>query len=326
MDQQYQFQQAPSTASDFRARARQALKGFFGYAILAFLIASLLGGVASGTGSVSFTFPFNSSENEINTDMLKHMEQALNILRGGGIGGLFQAYPVLIVVSVIICAALLFGILFSLLVSAPIAVGYRKYNLNLIDGRNQRELGTLFSYFKLGYGKTVLARVIYGLISFACSLPLTVTVVLVGWFNRSIALDLLQNHYTQEMYPQLMTLVLSGLLIFAVAVLTFIWQIVITYRYHYAYMILAEYPQMRVIDAFRNSAHLMHGNKWRLFCLQLSFIGWALLGVFCTCGIGIILLQPYINAADAAFYDEIANRRAARETEFPSLDPNDYIQ
>ena len=45
----------------------------------------------------------------------------------------------------------------------------------------------------------------------------------------------------------------------------------------------------------------------------------------CTFGIGVIFLTPYINAAVAAFYDDIANRAAAREVEFPSLDPNDYI-
>jgi hypothetical protein len=49
-----------------------------------------------------------------------------------------------------------------------------------------------------------------------------------------------------------------------------------------------------------------------------------LLAVCCTCGIGVFFLSPYMYAADAAFYDDIANRAAARETEFPSVDPNDY--
>ncbi len=333
MDQQYQYQIKHSTASDFRARARQALKGFFGYAILAFLIASLLGGAATGaSGGFSFSFggsdlPFGDPDAigpSIDADMeyiTNEIAHLFDILIEEGIRGIYHAYPIMLVISVIVCAVFLFAILFSLLVSAPVAVGYRKYNLNLIDGRDQQNLGTLFTYFKNGYGKTVLARVIYGLINFVCSLPLMVTTVVLGIFNAPILFDILQGDYAKAFM-----LALSALLLVAVSLLTAVLQIVVTYRYHYAYMILAEYPQMRVTDAFRNSAHLMRGNKWRLFCLQLSFIGWALLAGCCTCGIGNIFLQPYINAADAAFYDEIANRRAARETEFPSLDPNDYIQ
>ena len=46
---------------------------------------------------------------------------------------------------------------------------------------------------------------------------------------------------------------------------------------------------------------LMAGHKWRLFCLNLSFIGWGILSAL-TCGIGDLWLNPYIYAANAAFY------------------------
>ena len=89
-------------------------------------------------------------------------------------------------------------------------------------------------------------------------------------------------------------------------------------------MILAEYPEMRAVDALRNSAMLMKGRKWSFFCLQLSFIGWYLLSAL-TAFVGLIFLMPYIHTVDATYYDEIANRSAAREAEFPSLDPDDYV-
>ena len=69
---------------------------------------------------------------------------------------------------------------------------------------------------------------------------------------------------------------------------------------------------------------MMRGNKWKLFCLDISFIGWGLLAVYCTCGIGMIFLMPYIYAARMAFYDDISNRQSAKEVEFPSLNPDDY--
>ena len=53
------------------------------------------------------------------------------------------------------------------------------------------------------------------------------------------------------------------------------------------------------------SKQMMKGNKWRLFCLQFSFIGWMILGTV-TMGIGFLWINPYMNAATTAFYDEIS--------------------
>ena len=62
---------------------------------------------------------------------------------------------------------------------------------------------------------------------------------------------------------------------------------------------------MSAKEAMEVSMQMMKGNKWRLFCLQLSFIGWAILCVL-TLGIGYLWLNPYMNAAIAAFYDEVS--------------------
>ena len=45
----------------------------------------------------------------------------------------------------------------------------------------------------------------------------------------------------------------------------------------------------------------MTGKRGKLFCLQLSFIGWAILAVF-TLGIGYLWLIPYVQIAIIAFY------------------------
>ena len=50
----------------------------------------------------------------------------------------------------------------------------------------------------------------------------------------------------------------------------------------------------------------MNGNKWRLFKLEFSFIGWFVLCIL-TLGIGIFFLIPYLNAAMAEFYVELKN-------------------
>ena len=71
------------------------------------------------------------------------------------------------------------------------------------------------------------------------------------------------------------------------------------------YYILADNPSMTANDARRKSMDIMRGNKWRLFCLQLSFIGWLLLCVL-TLGILTLWISPYIQTATAAFYEDIS--------------------
>ena len=76
------------------------------------------------------------------------------------------------------------------------------------------------------------------------------------------------------------------------------------YSYAMTEFILAEDPELSAAEAMACSKELMEGNRWRLFCLQLSFIGWGLLSSL-TLGIGHLWLTPYRQAATAAFYREL---------------------
>ena len=62
---------------------------------------------------------------------------------------------------------------------------------------------------------------------------------------------------------------------------------------------------MSAKEAMEVSKKMMQGNKWRLFCLQFSFIGWMILGSL-TLGIGFLWINPYMNAAVTSFYDDIS--------------------
>lgn len=81
--------------------------------------------------------------------------------------------------------------------------------------------------------------------------------------------------------------------------------IIKVYAYSMSGFILTENPEMTAKEAMNVSQKMMKGNKWRLFCLELSFIGWKILGVL-SLGIGMLWVTPYYNAAIAAFYDEIS--------------------
>ena len=82
--------------------------------------------------------------------------------------------------------------------------------------------------------------------------------------------------------------------------------IIKSYEYAIIPYILADDPEISSKDAFKRAKQMMKGNKWRLFTLELSFIGWVLLSIL-TCGIGVCFLIPYIKAATAEFYVELKN-------------------
>jgi uncharacterized membrane protein len=69
--------------------------------------------------------------------------------------------------------------------------------------------------------------------------------------------------------------------------------------------ILSEHPELTAGEAIAISRQIMSGNRFRLFCLQLSFIGWDILCAL-TLGIGHLWLTPYRQAATAAFYREVS--------------------
>ena len=112
--------------------------------------------------------------------------------------------------------------------------------------------------------------------------------------------------------------ILVGLLVLLWSLLLFIPGIIATYRYAMVSYLMAEFPELRVRDAIRESKRLMHGNKWRLFCLHFSFIGWSLLAMFTPLSIGYFWLNPYRAAAEIGFYMDVTGRSQLRQ-QSPSM-------
>ena len=65
--------------------------------------------------------------------------------------------------------------------------------------------------------------------------------------------------------------------------------------------ILSENPTMKAKEALSLSRQMMQGHKFNAFVLSLSFIGWEFLGLL-LCGIGILFVQPYVDATFAELY------------------------
>ena len=238
------------SASDFRLLARNALKNKWGIAILAGLIASILGGASSsGGGGVSFNFNLGNYNNNSSGST----EFSTNSFASED----FQTFLAIFlsVMGIIIVVALVVSLVY-LFIGSIVELGYSKFNLKLID-MQEATLNDLFDYFR-------------------------------HW-KVAIISRLLRSVYT-----------------FLWSLLFIIPGIIASYSYAMTSYILAEHPEMSASEAIEISKKIMDGNKWRFFCLQLSFIGWDLLCIF-SCGIGNLFLTPYKQVAYAGFYRDVSH-------------------
>lgn len=102
---------------------------------------------------------------------------------------------------------------------------------------------------------------------------------------------------------------INAILIALWSLLLIIPGIIKSLSYSMSYFILADNPYMSSNDARKQSMEIMDGNKWRLFCLHFSFIGWWILCAL-TFGILSIWIMPYHRAAVASFYQSVVARKS----------------
>lgn len=77
--------------------------------------------------------------------------------------------------------------------------------------------------------------------------------------------------------------------------------IIISLMFSQAYYILAEDSSKSIFQCLQESVEIMNGNKWNLFYLYLTFIGWWIV-VILTVGIAILWVSPYQKLTEANFY------------------------
>lgn len=219
-----------------KARAKQALSGHWGSAILVTFVAGLLGGIDGGGGSTNTEI--DSDNIRILVEEFPWMQDAINIF--------MTLFPFIMLYALVIT-----------IIGGMVMLGYRQYCVKLCLGVDAG-VGELFVH------KQYLLK--------ALGLSLLTTLLIVLW-----------------------------------SFLFIIPGIVAAYRYAMVPYIMAENPDIGIIEAIEESKYLMDGHKGDLFWLHLSFLGWAFLCVF-TLGIGTLWLNPYMNVTEAEFYLELTGR------------------
>jgi uncharacterized membrane protein len=106
--------------------------------------------------------------------------------------------------------------------------------------------------------------------------------------------------------------ILRGLFVFLGFMLFIIPGIYLNYCYAMAFYVLADHPDMDVMDVLNKSKEMMEGHKFKLFRMHLRFAGLFILCIF-TLFIGLLWLLPYMSACTAMFYEDINGREKEAE-------------
>jgi len=101
-----------------------------------------------------------------------------------------------------------------------------------------------------------------------------------------------------------LTMLLKGVQNFLWYLLFIIPGIVKSYSYRMVPYILADNPNIGANRAIELSNNMTDGHKFDIFVLDLSFIGWYLLGLLAL-GVGVLFVMPYENATNAELYLEL---------------------
>lgn len=96
-------------------------------------------------------------------------------------------------------------------------------------------------------------------------------------------------------------MLLKGVFHFLWFLLFIIPGIVKYYSYSMVPYILADNPNIGARKAIRLSNQMTYGHKFRMFVLDLSFLGWYLLGLLALV-IGMLFVKPYEDATKAELY------------------------
>lgn len=91
--------------------------------------------------------------------------------------------------------------------------------------------------------------------------------------------------------------------------------IVKSYAYSMAMYVKVDHPDYDWKKCIDESQRMMSGHKGELFVLDLSFIGWMIVGAFC-CGVGTFWVRAYMEASHAQFYENLRRTELASAPQF----------
>lgn len=110
--------------------------------------------------------------------------------------------------------------------------------------------------------------------------------------------------YRTNLMSVVKVMFMRSLYIFLWTLLLIIPGIIKSYAYKFVPYLLAENPDLDYNEALSLSQDMTDGHKMDMFVLDLSFIGWYILGSLAL-GVGVLFVHPYREATFAALYKRL---------------------
>ena len=189
----------------------------------------------------------------------------------------------------------IFGLV-NTIINVPLSFGLVFAFLKLFNGEDVKafDFATLgFSNFGKSWG--VAFQIFLKMILPEIAVIVAFVIIMVGGVSMGLMAFSTQSSCASAF--SMFMLVIGVILLVA----SIVWLITKSYYYQLAILVAIDNPDMSGADAVEESQRLMTGKRASLFCLELSFIGWAILSV-ATMGIGFLWLIPYVHLAKIAFY------------------------
>lgn len=183
------------------------------------------------------------------------------------------------------------------------AITYGTYNCALQIVRGQKvEVNTLLSFFSGNfYFPMFLLNLIEVIINFLINLVVLLPILVVygGAAYFSLMFDTNSIHIIQD---NIATGIWLGILLLIVGGLMFFISVFISGIFQFAVWSKIDNPEWGVKEILGYSYSLMNGRFGQYLLLQLSFIGWYIIGTLALL-IGLLWVIPYHNVAVASFYE-----------------------
>lgn len=189
----------------------------------------------------------------------------------------------------------------NLLIEIPLGFGLVTCFVKLFNGEDVKVYDFLsFGFDQFGKSWGISLRIVLKLIFPIIMLLSSTFVATVGTMLLSNAV-LFSYWYGTSINVGYVIITLLGII---TLIYSYIYLIARAYYYDLAFIIAAENPNMSCKDAVSRSSRLMFNHRWKLFVLEVSFIGWLVLAVI-SFGIGVLWLAPYMNFAKISYYKHL---------------------
>ena len=188
------------------------------------------------------------------------------------------------------------GQIIDIVINVPLSFGILYAFLKLYKDEN---VGA-FDFFKLGFNNFGKSWSITFNIFLKMIVP--AIVIIISYILIAVGISL----YSTSLFVTYSTSAVNGYVFIAIIgfillIASSIWATTKYYFYQLAFLISMENEDMSAKDVVEESQKTMTGKRAGLFWLQLSFIGWAILGAI-SFGIGFLWIIPHVQCATIALY------------------------